>query len=311
MPRPASGRDRRSHSIWRARTPARPGASWRAAARARPTGRASAAPSRRAPRRATRRRGAGPDTARRRRGVSGRAPARPSPAPRAGVAERAQHVVVGAIVEPERPERLQRRRPHLGVAWLDHASSSSAALGRAGEADQLGDDGEIVGMGAGVRDQRVRDARPELADRLDDAGALVARRVRQRAQQRRHAAGIAEMAERLDRRGAHLLVRIVEAARAAAAGRPRRGPARARAPLRPAATTRARRAPSSSDRSGRGRAAAARAASTGEPDATRSGLIRSAPICGRCRAGAGFSRAIAASRSAGAGAASTASTSGW
>ena len=82
---------------------------------------------------------------------------------------------------------------------------------RAGEADQLGDRRQIVGVGAGVGDERVRHARPELADRLDDAGALVARGVGQRPQQRRHAARIAEMAERLDGGRAHLLVRVVEA----------------------------------------------------------------------------------------------------
>jgi hypothetical protein len=59
------------------------------------------------------------------------------------------------------------------------------------------------------------------------------------------------------------------------------------------------------------RSAADRAESTGDPDATRSGLMSRAPIASRWRGGADASRAIADCRSAGACAASTASTSGW
>ncbi len=142
------------------------------------------------------------------------------------------------------------------------------------------------GWDAGVGDERVGDARPELADRLDDAGPLVARGVRQRPEQRRHAAGIAEVAERLDRRGADLLVRIVEAGEQ----RPQRavGPDQAeRARAASACRHQACAVRSFFQRSIRPSAsAAARAASTGEPDATRSGLIRSAPIWSRCRGGA-------------------------
>ena len=222
---------RRSHSICRASTPARPGASWRATSSRSPAGpsmrsdvAACAATSHSSPRCCGQvRRGVGPP----------RSPQRPRghrPHRVARVAERAQHVVVGAVVEPERAQRLQRRGPHLGVGVARPRQQVVVGVRRAGEANQLGDRRQIVGVDAGVRDERVRHARPQLADRLDDAGPLVARGVGQRPQQRRHAAGIAEMAERLDGGRADLLVRVVEAGeqrpqrpvRADQAERPRR-----------------------------------------------------------------------------------------
>jgi hypothetical protein len=137
-------------------------------------------------------------------------PGRHRPDALVAVAERAQRVVVGAVVEPERADGLERRRPHLGIGVSRPGEEIVGGARRAGEADQLGHGREVVGADPRVHDQRVRDARPELPDRLDDAGALVPRRVGHRAQQRRHAAGIAEVPEGLDGGRAHLVVRIVE-----------------------------------------------------------------------------------------------------
>ena len=164
-------------------------------------------------------------------------------------------------------------------------------------------------MGAGVGDERVGDARPQLADRLDDAGPLMARGVRQRPQQRRHAARIAEVPERLDGRGADFLVRIVERGQQ----RPQRalGTDQAERPRRrglPPPGVRRQILLQRSVRPSAGGGGAA--ASTGEPDATRSGVISSAPMFDRWRGGACRSRAMAASSSPGRWAVSTASTSG-
>ena len=201
----------RSHSIWRASNPGRP-VFVLAQRELRPAGVAEGAQAGR------RVRGDDPFVVEARREVRGgvasaapsQRPGRHRPHLRVVVGEAAQRVVVAAIVEADRSERPKGGGPDLRAFVARPGDELGHRASRPGEANQIGHQSELGGVRLGVRDERRGDLRPEPAQGIDDSRALMPRRVRQASDERRHGLRIAEMAERIDRRGAHFLVRVVE-----------------------------------------------------------------------------------------------------